>query len=96
MMDSVPVGKYDSAYVYSESGDIRTVAVEWNVMEDEINFDEALEISDGGVKSIVLPEEFSDLSNVDESFNNVPLALVLPKEMENPCLMDRQGESPFR
>lgn len=92
MMDSVPVGKYDSVYVYSESGDIRTVAVEWNVMEDEINFDEALEISDGGVKSIVLPEEFSDLSNVDESFNNVPLALVLPKEMENPCLMDRQGE----
>lgn len=92
MLDSIPIGNYDSVSIHSVAGDVRDVAVDWNVIESETNFDEALEISDGGTFSLSLLEDFMDLVNVDEIFNDVPFAVILSNEIENPCLMDSRGD----
>ena len=89
-LDSLPVGNYESVSVHPLEGNVRTVAVSWNVEENSTNIDRALEAEFKGAVALVLPEGFEDLASSDEVFENMPFAVRLP-DVKNPCLLDANG-----
>lgn len=90
-LDSVPVGKYDSAEVRPVGGVARTVAVNWNVSPDSVNLDPALGVSGISAASVLLPDGFSDIASSAESFDEMPFALRIAAGVKNPCLIDGAG-----
>ncbi len=89
-LDSLPVGDYESVSVHPLEGDVRTVAVSWDVEENSTNIDRALNAEFKGAVALVLPEGFEDLASSDEVFENMPFAVRLP-DVKNPCLLDADG-----
>ena len=89
-LDSLPVGDYESVSVHPLEGDVRSVAVSWNVEENSTNIDRALDAELKGAVTLVLPEGFEDLAGSDEVFENMPFAVRLP-DVKNPCLLDADG-----
>lgn len=89
-LDSLPVGNYESVSVHPLEGDVRTVAVSWNVEENSTNIDRALDAEFKGAVALVLPEGFEDLALSDEVFEDMPFAVRLPN-VKNPCLLDADG-----
>ncbi|WP_298768099.1 LamG-like jellyroll fold domain-containing protein [uncultured Fibrobacter sp.] len=89
-LDSLPVGDYESVSVHPLEGNVRTVAVSWNVEENSTNIDRALDAEFKGAVALVLPEGFEDLALSDEVFEDMPFAVRLP-EVKNPCLLDANG-----
>lgn len=89
-LDSLPVGDYESVLVHPLEGDVRTVAVSWDVEENSTNIDRALNAEFKGAVALVLPEGFEDLASSDEVFENMPFAVRLP-DVKNPCLLDADG-----
>ena len=89
-LDSLPVGDYESVSVHPLEGDVRSVAVSWNVEENSTNIDRALEAEFKGAVALVLPEDFEDLASSDEVFEDMPFAVRLP-DVKNPCLLDADG-----
>lgn len=90
-LDSVPVGKYDSAEVRPVEGSARSVAVNWDVSPDSVNIDPALGAGAIFAASLVLPGGFSDLAGSSEAFYEMPFALRLAAGVKNPCLLDADG-----
>ena len=89
-LDSLPVGNYESVSVHPLEGDVRSVAVSWDVEENSTNIDRALDAEFKGAVALVLPEGFVDLASSDEVFESMPFAVRLP-DVKNPCLLDADG-----
>ena len=89
-LDSLPVGDYESVSVHPLEGNVRTMAVSWNVEENSTNIDRALDAEFKGAFALVLPEGFVDLASSDEVFGSMPFAVRLP-DVKNPCLLDANG-----
>lgn len=90
VLDSFPVGKFDSVKINSANGNSKSVFVSWNVVEDSLNFDSSLDAEFKGAVTLALPSDFKDLENANELYENMPFALQL-SQMKNPCILDVDG-----
>ena len=90
VIDSFPVGQYDSVQIHPVSGEARSARVNWNIAADTLNFDNALKASFDGVAAIALPQGFEDLASADETFENMPVAVRI-ENISKPCLQDFDG-----
>ena len=90
VIDSIPVGQYDSVQIHPVSGKARSASVNWSIAADTLNFDSALEASFDGVVAIALPQGFEDLASADEKFEDMPIAVRI-EGLNKPCLQDFDG-----
>ena len=90
VIDSIPVGLYDSVQIHPVSGKVRSASVNWSIAADTLNFDTALDASFDGVVAFALPQGFEDLANADEKFDNMPIAVRI-EGLNKPCLQDFDG-----
>ena len=90
VIDSFPVGQYDSVQIHPVSGEARSARVNWSIAADTLNFDNALKASFDGVAAIALPQGFEDLASADETFENMPVAVRI-ENISKPCLQDFDG-----
>lgn len=90
VIDSIPVGLYDSVQIHPVSGKARSASVNWSIAADTLNFDSALDASFDGVVAFALPQGFEDLANADEKFDNMPIAVRI-EGLNKPCLQDFDG-----
>lgn len=87
LLDSVPVGQYDSLEVRSEKG-IFTRKISWTILEDSTAIDPALGASFNGSLSISVPQE---ISTAHEIFDSVPAIFSIDASTPKPCLLDDFG-----
>lgn len=87
LLDSVPVGQYDSVEIRSEKG-IFHREISWTVSEDSVALDPVLGANFSGTLSIPVPKE---ISSAQEIFDSVPALFSVSAVIENPCLLDDFG-----
>ena len=90
VIDSFPVGQYDSVQIHPVSGAARIANINWSIAADTLNFDSALEASFDGVATIAPPQGFEDLASANEKFENMPIAVHI-ENISKPCLQDFNG-----
>ena len=90
VIDSFPVGQYDSIQIHPVLGKVRSASVNWSIVADTLNFDSALEVFFDGVVPIRLPQGFEDLASNDEIFKDMPVAVRI-EGISRPCLQDFDG-----
>lgn len=100
-MDSVALGVYDSLEIHPVEGDVRSFAVELNI-QDSVDYrleknhlqvveSDSVELVYDTV-SVVLPDDFAELADIDESFKDMPFPIRLAAKYVNPCAYDMTGE----